>query len=68
MYDGCMYVPCWRGLVVSSTTATEEIGAMGRVIESRQSLRWLLLYILKYTMEWRDKKSNKCKPFYNEYK
>jgi hypothetical protein len=51
MYDGCMYVPCWRGLVVSSTTATEEIGAMGRVIESRQSLRWLLLYILKYTME-----------------
>jgi hypothetical protein len=33
-------VPWGRGLVVMSPLATEEIGAMGRGIESRQGIAW----------------------------
>jgi hypothetical protein len=30
--------PGWRGLVISSPPTTEETGAMGREIESRQGI------------------------------
>jgi hypothetical protein len=33
-------MPWRRGLVVSSPQATEETGAMGRAIESRQGIGW----------------------------
>jgi hypothetical protein len=35
-------MPWRRGLVVSSPPATEETGAMGREIESRQGIGWKL--------------------------
>jgi hypothetical protein len=35
-----MKSPWQRGLVVSCPPATEETGAMGREIESRQSMGW----------------------------
>jgi hypothetical protein len=35
-------MPWWRGLVVSSPYATDETGAMGREIESRQGIGGLL--------------------------
>jgi hypothetical protein len=40
-----------RGLVVLSPPATEETGAMSRVIESRQGIGWLLLKNYPYISE-----------------
>jgi hypothetical protein len=34
------FMPWWCGLVVSSPPTTEETGAMGRDIESRQGVGW----------------------------
>jgi hypothetical protein len=35
-----IYMPWLRGLVISSSLATEEIGAMGREIQSRLGKGW----------------------------
>jgi hypothetical protein len=42
IYVTAVGMPWRRGLVVSSRPATEQIGAMGREIESRQGKGWKL--------------------------
>jgi hypothetical protein len=37
----------WRGLVVSSSPATDETGAMGREIESRQGMHREVVFLEK---------------------